>query len=255
MQKKKNHKLRCADFFEEKISTSSHQRLSKVLSGAGIASRRKAEDLIFSGRVAVNGAVCTLPQTMIDPAKDEISVNGKKIECPDKCIYYLLNKPKGFLCTHERRSKRNRLIYDLFPTLPNRLFSAGRLDKETEGLIIITNDGAFANKIIHPSSQLSKEYIAKTNHEITDVHLIRISKGIEIEGVKVIPHSVQKVRKGTVKIVVKEGKKHEVRLLLDAAGLTVYHLKRTRIGGLRLGDLALGKWREMTVKERERIFK
>jgi len=135
-----------------------------------------------------------------------------------------------------------------------RSFTVGRLDKDTSGLLIVTNDGEFTNQAIHPSSNIQKEYIAKTNHEITDLHLKTISAGTKIEGTFVKPIKVKKVRKGTLKVIVGEGKKREVRLLIEAAGLEVRELKRVRIGGLVLGNLPLGSWRPMTNKEKELIF-
>lgn len=229
------------------------KRLSKALAAAGVASRRACEELIFSGRVKVNSKKILLPQTMVDWERDEIFVDGKRIIEEEKKKYFLLNKPLGYICSNKCR-KGGKIISHLFEQLGLRLFTAGRLDKETTGLLIVTNDGNFANRVIHPSSNIEKEYLAKTNKELTHQHLLCISKGVFIEGTFVKPVSVKKVRKGTVKIVVKEGKKHEVRELLKNANLEVLELKRIRIGNLRLGSLLLGKWREMTKRECERVL-
>lgn len=227
-------------------------RLSKFLAAAGVASRRACEELIFAGRVTVNGAVALVPQTMVDEG-DQIVVDGKSITSHEPKVYYLLNKPVGCVCTAKKTSK-TKIVLDLFQEVPYRLFTVGRLDKDTQGLLIVTNDGHFANKVIHPSAEIQKEYLVKTDAEITAEHLIAISSGTLVEGVFVKPIRVTKVRRGTIKVVIGEGKKREVRLLLDAAGLKVKELTRIRIGGLHLGPLAPGAWRPMTEAEKSLIF-
>ncbi|MGZ3633313.1 MAG: pseudouridine synthase [Parachlamydiaceae bacterium] len=227
-------------------------RLSKLLVSAGVASRRACETLIFAGRVKVNGVVTLLPQTMVD-WNDKILVDDAAIVEPESKVYFILNKPEGYICT-ARSNTKAKLVLDLLDDVKERLFTVGRLDKDTKGLIIITNDGHFANKVIHPSSNIVKEYLAKTSSEISDEHLKAISSGTLVEGVFVKPTHVTKVRKGTVKIAVKEGKKREVRLLLENAGLYVRELTRIRIGGLHLGSLSEGSYRELTKQERQIIF-
>jgi 23S rRNA pseudouridine2605 synthase len=227
-------------------------RLSKILAGAGVASRRAAEELITSGVVTVNGKKVLVPQTFVDPVKDLIAVNGEPIRKAVLKRYFILNKPAGYVCS--TKSINSPTVYDLFAFIKERLFTVGRLDKETEGLIIVTNDGHFANDVIHPSSNIEKEYLAKTGQEITDDHLKTISKGTFVEGVFVKPVSVKKVRKGTLKVTVKEGKKHEVRVLLAEAGLDVQYLSRIRIGNLVLGTLPVGSYRELTLKEKEQLL-
>jgi 23S rRNA pseudouridine2605 synthase len=228
------------------------QRLSKTLANAGIASRRACEELIFNGRVKVNGETALLPQTMVDQ-NDQILVDEKPINQIEPKVYYILNKPSGYLCT-SKVTKNTKIILDLFKDVGLRLYTVGRLDKETKGLLLVTNDGHFANKVMHPSSDINKEYLVKTDHEISADHLIAISSGTLVEGVFVSPVKVTKVRKGTLKIVIAEGKKREVRQLLHAAGLEVLELTRIRIGGLKLGLLPIGQWRELTEKEKTLIF-
>jgi 23S rRNA pseudouridine2605 synthase len=228
-------------------------RLSKVLAAAGIASRRTCEKLIESGEVTVNGQVVLIPQTIVQLGKDRIKVAGKLIKAAERKVYYLLNKPAGFVCSN-LGTGAGKIVLDLFPDSSCRLFTVGRLDKDTTGLLIVTNDGHFAQRVIHPSSNIQKQYVAKTNGEITPEHLKIIADGIRIDGVLVKPLKVQKVRKGTVKVTIMEGKKHEVRLLLEAAGLKTYALSRVRIGNLLLGALPIGSWREMTEDEMEKIF-
>jgi 23S rRNA pseudouridine2605 synthase len=223
------------------------KRLSKALAAAGIASRRAAEELIFGGRVQVNGLTVKIPQTLVNWESDRILVDGEGVRGEQKKVYYMLNKPLGYLCTNVRPGKRP-IVIDLFPP-DQRLFTVGRLDRETTGLLLVTNDGHFANKVIHPSSNIIKEYIVKTLHEITPEHLENLSQGARVDEKWVRPVSVAKLRKGTFKICVKEGKKHEVRIIAERAGLKVVELTRVRIGGLVLGTLPEGEYRTLTPKD------
>lgn len=225
-------------------------RLSKALAYCGIASRRTAEEHIRNGKVSVNGTTQLLPQTLVDLDKDTVLFEGKKIEKEPK-VYYALHKPKGYVCTSATFGKTRRAI-DLIDT-SLRLYTIGRLDKETSGLIILTNDGHFANTIMHPSSEVSKEYVVKVDKEVLHEHLVQIAKGAYIEGKKVIPESVKKVRRNTLKVVVHDGRKHEVRILCSKAGLEVLELKRVRIGQLVLGTLPEGAYRPLKKKELDQL--
>ncbi|MCX6990460.1 MAG: pseudouridine synthase [Chlamydiae bacterium] len=229
------------------------KRLSKALAAAGVDSRRHCEELIFAGKVSVNGEIVKVPQTLVTWGEDVILVDGQKVKGEEEKFYFMLNKPKGYICSNIRPGTK-KIVIDLFRGVSERLFTVGRLDRDTTGLIIVTNDGHFANKVIHPSANLSKEYIVKTNQEISHEHLIHISKGAYIEETWITPVRVQKVRKGTLKVVVKEGKKREVRLLVENAGLTIEELTRVRIGGLLLGDIPEGKYKEMSDTEKKTIF-
>jgi 23S rRNA pseudouridine2605 synthase len=231
----------------------SKQRLSKVLAGAGVASRRSCEELIFQGLVKVNEKVVKVPQSLVDPEVDHITVGDQPIKIIEDKVYYLLNKPAGYICS-TRRSGQSKLVLDLFQEEGHRLFTVGRLDKDTEGILIVTNDGHFANRVIHPSASIHKEYLIKADQEITHDHLVAIAHGTLVQGAFVTPLRVEKVRRGTLKIVIGEGKKREVRSLLDAAGLKVKSLKRVRLGQLRLGALSVGAWRPLTEKEKQLIF-
>lgn len=231
----------------------SKQRLSKILASAGVASRRASEELIFQGLVKVDGEVVKVPQTLVDVSVNQITVRGQLIHPVEEKVYYLLNKPAGHICS-TRRSGQSKLVLDLFQNEGHRLFTVGRLDKDTEGLLIVTNDGHFANQVIHPSANIQKEYLVKTDQEVSHDHLIAIAQGTLVEGVFVRPIRVQKVRRGTLKIVIGEGKKREVRMLLEAAGLKVKKLIRIRLGGLHLGMLPVGEWRPLTEKEKQLIF-
>lgn len=228
-------------------------RLSKFLAAAGVASRRACEELIFAGKVTVNGTVALLPQTMVNE-RDKIVISDKRVSTAEPKVYYLLNKPAGYLCTSVKNN-RNKIVLELFQEeVPYRLFTVGRLDKDTQGLLIVTNDGHFANQVIHPSKDIHKEYLVKTDAEVTADHLSAISNGTLVEGVFIKPVRVTKVRRGTLKITIAEGKKHEVRLLMEAAGLRVKELTRIRIGNLHLGPLPAGSWRPLTDKDKALIF-
>lgn len=238
------------------------QRLSKVLAAAGVASRRSSEELIFEGKVTVNGSVCTSPQTRVDLSKDSIYVNGNRLSkrLPPK-LHFALNKPKGYICSNGKESKSVVSLFDDYwnswnktnPGIPRpRLFTVGRLDVATTGLIIVTNDGDFAQQISHPSSNFTKEYIARIEGVVHRRHLIAVSEGIEVEGVHCVPDSVEllpaqtDVPRPRLRIVVHEGRNHEVRELIKNAGLQVHSLKRVKIGGFRLPtNLGLGKYMEL----------
>lgn len=229
------------------------QRLSKVLAAAGIASRRACEELIFDGKVTVNGKIILKPEHHVDIEVDDIRYEDQKITKTQEKIYYILNKPFGFICSN-KPMERKKLVVDLFPT-DKRLFTIGRLDRDTTGLLLLTNDGHFAQRVIHPSANIEKEYLVKTQQEITHEDLVKISKGSFVDGTFVKPIRVTKMRRGTVKVVVKEGKKREVRVLVQKAGLKILSLSRIRIGGLTLPRIPEGTYREMTLQEKEAIFK
>ncbi|CAN6296488.1 unnamed protein product [Urochloa humidicola] len=216
-------------FYNENIKETEPQRLAKVLAAAGVASRRTSEELIFQGKVTVNGSVCTSPQTKVDIAKDSIYVNGNRIskKLPPK-LYFAVNKPKGYICSCGEESKSVVSLFNDYlkgwnkiqPGLPKpRLFTVGRLDVATTGLIIVTNDA--------------------------------ISEGTKIDGVMCVPDLVEPLaetdtRKTRLRIVVHEGRNHEVRELVQNAGLKVYALKRVRVGRFRLpADLGIGKFVEL----------
>jgi 23S rRNA pseudouridine2605 synthase len=221
------------------------QRLSKILTSFGIASRRGSEKIIFENRVKVNGKLINTPQTMVSE-EDIIEVDNKKLKNLEKKVYYVLNKPKGLTCTNCTTTKKR--VIDLF-NIDVRLFTVGRLDKNTTGLLIVTNDGHFANRVIHPSFNIEKEYLVRVSTKITHKHLISISKGAFIEKKLRKPVAVKKVNSKILKITVKEGKKHEVRIFVKKADLKILELKRIRIGFLKLNSLLEGEYREMKKEE------
>ena len=230
------------------------KRLSKALAAAGVASRRACEELIFDGKVSVNGEIVLVPQTLVSLEKDDITVDGEPLKREQEKVYFMVNKPKGYICSSARVGSK-KLVVDLFGHLNYRLFTVGRLDRDTTGLLIVTNDGHFAQDVIHPSKGQTKEYLIKTSQEITADHLKSISKGGLVENTWVKPASVRKVRRGTLTITVHEGKKREVRLLVQKAGLDILSLHRIRIGSLVLGNLEPGEWRPLTDKEKQLLLK
>jgi len=225
-------------------------RINQFLAMGGVASRRKVEKKIEQKEVYLNGKVAT-QGALIDPTKDQITLkkgaSSKKIR-PQKKVYYLLNKPMGYVCSN-RRLNNEKLAIDLIPGNTAHLFTVGRLDKKTTGLIIVTSDGDFAQSVIHPSHNISKEYLVKTKQDITEEHLKKMSRGTKIDGKQVTPLKVRKVRKNTVKIVLTDGKKREVRHLVADALLDLITLVRIRIGSIHLGNLPLGGYRKMTPGE------
>jgi len=228
-------------------------RLSKVIAASGHCSRRKAEELIFEGRVKVNGKFIFTPQTLVDIEKDRILIDEAIRIKPQQKKYFLLNKPKGFICSNAKVGNK-KIVMDLFPKLKERLFTVGRLDKDTTGLLIVTNDGEFANSIIHPSSNVVKEYEVKTKDEITDTHLAKLRSGAYVDNKRIVPAYIKPIRTNCFLIGVKEGKKHEVRIITSKAKLQLQSLKRTKIGRLSLGRLSLGSIRELTKKDKDLIF-
>jgi 23S rRNA pseudouridine2605 synthase len=254
--------LRIRIFDEVKLLLFSYQRtpdcmpanrLSKVLAAAGVASRRACEELIAAGRVMVNGQTILLPQHSCDPDADHIKVDGKRLQQEQNRYYFVLNKPKGFICTNER-PKNGRIVGDLFPKGLPRLFTVGRLDKDTTGLLIVTNDGLFANQVIHPSSGITKEYLVKVREELTEEALEALRGGAVVDDVFVRPVSVVRVRRGTARVTVSEGRKHEVRILVEKARLTLVSLERIRLGSIVLGNLPLGAFRSLTIAERKALL-
>ena len=220
-------------------------RLNKFISTAGVCSRRKADELIKNGFIKVNGKVVDELGVIIDEKKDSIEVEGKKISLPLSYLYILLNKPKGYACT-ANDEKGRKTIYDLID-LPDRLFSIGRLDYDTEGAIILTNDGEFANRVAHPSYEIEKEYIVKIEGDIKESELAVLRKGVVIDGER-LPRAGIKLLNfenncSRISVVIHEGQNHQVKKMFEAIGKSIKLLKRIRIGNLKLGGLKRGEYR------------
>lgn len=249
------------------------ERLSKVMAGAGVASRRASEEMIFAGRVTVNGEVCKIPQTAVDLVKDSIYVDGRTLpkKAPPK-LCFAVNKPKGYICSSVSSGVSKpalELVDDYMkiwvtknPGIPKpRLFTVGRLDVNTTGLLLITNDGDLAQKASHPSSGLTKEYIASVDGKVTKRQLLTITEGVVVDGVHCRPVQVELFPKEVgefrerLRIVVSEGRNHEVRNMIGNAGLEVKSLKRVRIGGLVLSrKLKVGEYQALAPAQAENLL-
>ena len=229
-------------------------RLEKFLSESGIASRRDAKQYITAGRVTVNGGRVLVPGTHIAPQQDEITFDGKPIRGKPKQIYLMLNKPAGYVTTV--RDERGRpTVMVLVPDISERIYPVGRLDLDTEGLLLMTNDGDFAHRILHPSHEIQKTYIAWVEGQPNRREIQRMREGIEIEEGVVTSAKVDQTerREGQTqfKVVIHEGKKRQIRRMFHAIGHDVLHLKRIGVGSLSLGRLSIGKYRLLTPPEIE----
>ena len=234
-------------------------RIQKFLSRTGVASRRKAESLVVEGRVTVNGVVATALGTRVDPDRDVVAVNGEKVALSAR-RWIRFNKPAGVLTTLEDTHGRPT-VYDRLPPDCRTLRYVGRLDLPTEGLLLLTNDGDLANRLQHPSSQVEREYEARVKGVPAPETLERVRQGVELEDGFARPSRVDPGRPdgayGTLTLVLTEGRKREVRRLLEAVGHPVAALRRIRFGPIRLGHLPVGEWEELSdedIEDLERCF-
>ena len=226
-------------------------RLNKFLSTAGVASRRKCDELIKDGRISVNGKVVTEMGVDINEKKDVVTFDNQRVVGTTSFVYYKLNKPKGYICSASDEHGR-KTIFDLID-LPERLFSVGRLDYDTEGLLILTNDGNFANRITHPSSHIEKEYQVTVEGEVLESEMAVMRKGVVVDGNRMPSAKVKwlSYEKGFTKlsVVIDEGQNRQVRRMFEAIGKTIKLLKRVRIGGVTLGGLPRGQYKELKPQE------
>lgn len=233
------------------------ERLDKILSSQNIASRRDAGAMIRRGVVAVNGTVVKKADFKADPETDEVAVDGKVISVK-KFVYYMMNKPAGVLSA--ARDARTPTVVDLLPPELQRrgLFPAGRLDKDTEGLMIITNDGAFAHRMLAPKSHVFKRYEARLAGPVSEADRKRFEAGLELNGMTCLPAEMNVLEEGgspLVLVKIREGKFHQVKRMFLALGNEVLHLRRVQIGALHLdGSLAPGQARELTAAEQKAVF-
>ena len=232
------------------------ERLQKILARAGICSRRKAEEYIGDGRVAVDGKVVTQPGLKVDPELVNITVDGRPVQGEEK-IYILLNKPPGYVTTMSDPQGRP-IVTDLLPGVKHRVFPVGRLDLESEGALILTNDGALANRILHPSFEVNKTYEATVRGVPGEGKLQRLGRGIMLDGRKTWPAQLRvlhrKKGEATIEVIIHEGKKRQVRKMFQAIGHPVLRLKRTAYGSLKLGSLGRGKYRFLTQIDLKKLF-
>lgn len=229
-------------------------RIQKALSDAGVVSRRKAEDLIREGRILVNGRKAEIGAA-VNPDRDVVLVDGNRVQFPKKkrALYLMLNKPRGYVTTLSDELGR-RCVTDLMKDVPERVYPIGRLDRISEGLLLFTNDGEFANQIMHPSTHIAKMYRVTVRPDITDEQAAELSAGVRIgENVTTLPATVLVLEKQpgrvVLQITITEGKNRQIRRMCEAVGLEVVRLKRMAIGPVKLGMLQPGKWRELKPAE------
>jgi 23S rRNA pseudouridine2605 synthase len=228
------------------------ERLQKVLATAGIASRREAEKIILAGRVSVNGAVVTVLGTKVDPAGDRVSLDGRPIPLRPRHRYIILNKPAGYITTMKDPEGRP-LVSDLLTGVTERLFPVGRLDYNTEGLLLLTNDGDWANRLAHPSHSIEKQYHVRVRGEALPEQLASLMAGVPIDGRPAVASPATLIKSSDsncwISITITEGRYRLVRRMCEAVGLQVVRLRRVRYGRIFLGELPLGKFRDLTPVE------
>lgn len=232
------------------------ERLQKILAEAGLGSRRECESIIVAGRVTVDGERVTTLGTTVDASKSKIRCDGTLIQKQRK-IYFLLNKPKGYVCTNRDELERLQAI-DIIKNVTQRIYTIGRLDKESEGLIVVTNDGDLANKLSHPKYEVSKTYFVEVDGYLSDAAIKALESGVWLSFGKTRPVRIQHVRRGKQRsrfeMMLKEGKNREIRRMLVDCNYKVRILRRIRIGNLYDPALKVGKYRKLTDGEVARLF-
>ncbi len=235
------------------------QRLQKLLAAAGVASRREAEELIRAGRVAVDGQVVTELWTKVDPDEVTLSVDGKPIALHPEKVYVLLNKPRGYTSTTQDPHAK-RVIVDLVKDIGASLYPVGRLDVDTEGLLILTNDGDFTYKMTHPSHQVPKTYRADVRGLVAEQTAHHLATGVVLDDGITAPAKVRLIGVNTlretsvIELTIHEGRKRQIRRMLDTVGHPVIRLTRIKLGNLTVGDLRPGEWRFLKPEEVEELL-
>jgi len=238
--------LKCQNEIIQVNKMNNKIRLQKYLSGAGVCSRRKGEEYIKGGRIKVNGEVVTQQGIQVDPEKDRVEVDGKIVQGNHQMIYIVLNKPAGYITS---RSHGNReIVFDLID-IKDRLNPVGRLDKDSTGLLLLTNDGELHNRLIHPSFDHEKEYEVEALKPVSDKSLEKLRRGIVIENKKTRPAKIGRIAENSFRIILKEGRKRQIRRMVEKVDNRVVSLHRIRISTLHIGNLRAGKWRYLLEKE------
>lgn len=227
-------------------------RIAKFLASAGVASRRKCEELIFEGKVSVNGAVISEPGTQVDPEKDEVRVGKKRISVPEEKVYIMFNKPVGCVSTCSDDKGRTTVL-DYITGISERIYPVGRLDFTTEGLLLLTNDGELANRLTHPRHEVGKRYLVIVEGDVTSDDVKKLEKGVFIEGGKTAPARLKILKRENGKteltIIIHEGRNHQVKKMFEAVEKKVVFLKRISVGDINLGQLKKGEYRKLTDEE------
>jgi pseudouridine synthase len=221
-------------------------RLQKFLSAAGVCSRRRGEDLIRAGRVTVNGQVVAELGAKVDPDKDRVSVDGQPVKPAPRMVYIALNKPRGYVTSCRHAGKK--IVLELV-NVAERIYPVGRLDKDSTGLLLLTNDGRLHLKLSHPSFDHEKEYDVTVERPISDGALRRMAEGVPILDTRTRPAVVTRLGERAFRIVLKEGRNRQIRRMVRRLGNEVVELKRTRVASVRLGRLAEGAWRHLSAEE------
>lgn len=232
------------------------ERLQKYLAAAGVASRRASEVLILEGKVSVNGKVVRELGTKVEPGQDVVLVNGQPVQREEQLVYLLMNKPTGYVTTV--KDTHNRLtVMDLIADVPYRLFPVGRLDYETEGLLLLTNDGEFAYRMTHPKFKMVKTYVATVQGNVTEERLAQLRSGVQLEDGMTAPAEVKILRrenhKTVVEIAIHEGRNRQVRRMFKAVKNPVLELKRVSIGPLSLKGINVGEYRYLQEAELKKL--
>ncbi len=226
-------------------------RLQKFLATCGVASRRRSEELINSGRVKVNGNVITEMGCKVDPDMDEVLVDNKRVSLQERKVYVMLNKPTGYVTTVSEQFNRKK-VTDLVD-IPYRIFPVGRLDYNTSGLLILTNDGELTYRLTHPKFKVEKVYIAKIKGIPTEEKLADFESGLKIENYTTAPAKIKVLKEMNnncmVEVTIREGRNRQIRKMCDAIGHPVLELKRIKMGRIHLGNLEIGNWRYFTERE------
>ena len=232
-------------------------RTQKALSECGITSRRKAEELIKQNLVSVNGKTAKIGDK-VDLSRDKISVDGILVACEVKKYYIMLHKPRGFVSTMSDELSR-KCVADLVRDVPAKIYPVGRLDKDSEGLLLMTNDGDFSNAILHPSRHVEKKYRVTVKPKANEKQLVKLSSGMEIDGYKTEPARITVLKdvedRTVLEVIIKEGRNRQIRKMCEQVGLNVARLKRISIGQLKLGMLQPRQWRDLSIQEVKMFIK
>ena len=228
-------------------------RINKFMAECGVASRRACDEMILEGRVKVNGKKIDTPGLEINEFNDAVTLDGRRITLVSKKYYIMLHKPKGYVTT-VKDDKGRKTVMELIK-IRSRLYPVGRLDYDTEGLLLLTNDGQLAYALTHPSHEVPKTYIAKIKGKISDTEVRQLRKGVEIDGNMTLPAVVKIIETddefSRVEVTIKEGRNHQIKKMFEVVGKEVVFLKRTAIGPLKLGGLGRGEYKNLTSKEIE----